>query len=124
MFLPWVLAGTIAMAASGRAGSGAPGADKELSQAETEKRVRDALAARLGVGVDTVRIVESASRTWPDQHLGCGTDRRGRDEPLPVAGYEVVLEAAGRRHTYHTDRAGRIVRCTNAPRKPLGPIVR
>lgn len=103
-------------------GAGAQGARPERTRAETENLVRDDLAARLSIAADDARVVESTERTWPDRRLGC-PGRRGLEEPVPVPGYAFVLEAAGKRYTYHTDRAGRIVRCPST-RKPLGPVSR
>lgn len=93
----------------------------ELSQAQTELKVREDVARRFRLPVAEVRVVESAPRTWPDRGLGC-TARRGVFEPMDVPGYLVVAEAGTRRFIYHTDRHGRLVRCP-ATRKPLGPIL-
>jgi hypothetical protein len=38
-----------------------------------------------------------------------------------IAHFEVVAEAGGRRSTYHTDRLGRVPRCST-PRKPIDRI--
>jgi len=91
-----------------------------LSRTESEGKVRTELAGKMGVAKETVRVVESEDRTWPDERLGCGR-RRGFGDPLPVAGYRIVLGIGERRYVYHTDRSGRFVRC-EPPRKPIGPI--
>lgn len=93
----------------------------EVSRSRIEARVRQAAAARLGLPAEDLRVVSWDERTWPDRSLGCG--RRGLTEPEPTPGYVFVLDADGRRQTYHADRAGRIVRCP-AGGKPLGPIQR
>jgi hypothetical protein len=49
--------------------------------------------------------------------------RRGVEEPIPVPGYRIVLEADGRRYAYHTDLAGRIVRCEESLKRLL-PMLR
>lgn len=92
----------------------------ELSQEQTELKVREDVARRLRLPVAEVRIVESAPRIWPDRGLGC-VARRGVFEPMDVPGFRVVAEARSRRFIYHTDRYGRLMRCPSAP-KPLGPI--
>jgi hypothetical protein len=111
-----------ALATGAKAGPAAPKPDKELSKEETETLVRQALSARLAIAGDAVRVLGSESRTWPDRRLGCG-GRRGLEEPVRVPGYRFVIEADGQRHTYHSDRSGRVLRC-DAPPKPVGPITR
>lgn len=91
----------------------------ELTQTQTELKVREDVARRLRLQVEDVRVVESAPRTWPDRGLGC-TARRGVFEPMDVPGFLVVAEAGTRRFVYHTDRFGRLVRCPSTTR-PLGP---
>jgi hypothetical protein len=93
---------------------------RPLSRTESEAKVRTELAGKMGVAEETVRVVESEDRTWPDERLGCGP-RRGFGDPLPVAGYRIVLGIGERRYVYHTDRSGRFVRCEPPP-KPIGPI--
>ena len=83
-------------------------------------RVRIDAARRLRVTFDDVRIAETAERTWPDRGLGCNA-RRGVFEPTPTPGFRILVQAGTRRLTYHTDRFGRLLRCT-APTKPLDPI--
>ena len=99
-----------------------PAPRRELSKSETEALVRRDLAARLRIAATVPRLVESSGRTWPDRHLGCMV-RRGLEESAPVPGYRFVMEVDGQRVTYHTDRAGRLVRC-ETPKKPFDPIVR
>jgi hypothetical protein len=107
--------GTAAPAAQEK--SAEPG---ELTQIEIERRVKDDVARRGGLRADDVRIVESRARVWPDAGLGCNA-RRGVFEPAHVPGFEIVAEAGGRRSVYHTDRRGRLLRCST-PRKPIDRI--
>ena len=100
----------------------APAAGRELTRTETESRARRDLTVRLGVPAPDVRVVTSESRTWPDQRLGC-VARRGVEEPAAVPGYRIVLDADGKRYTYHTDLTGRIVHCDES-RKRLLPMLR
>jgi hypothetical protein len=91
-----------------------------MSQQEMEVRVRTDAARRLRLTLDEVRVTETAERTWPDRGLGCNA-RRGVFEPAPTPGFRILVEASTQRLTYHTDRFGRVLRCT-APAKPLDPI--
>ena len=119
----WMKAPLLAILAGVLAASLSPATESpaaELSKAELEKRVLDVASTRLGIAVRDVRILSADERTWPDRHLGCAA-RRGLAEPEPTPGYRFVLEVEGTRQSYHTDRAGRIVRCPAAG-KPLGPI--
>jgi hypothetical protein len=107
--------GTAALAAQEK--SAEPG---ELTQIEIERRVKDDTARRGRLRADDVRIIESRARIWPDAGLGCNT-RRGVFEPEQIPGFEIVAEAGGRRFVYHTDRRGRLLRCST-PRKPIDRI--
>jgi hypothetical protein len=97
--------------------SAAPG---ELTQIEIERRVKDDVARQGRLRADDVRIIESRERVWPDAGLGCNA-RRGVLEPAQVPGFEIVAEAGGRRVVYHTDRRGKLLRCST-PRKPIDRI--
>jgi hypothetical protein len=118
--------GTAALAAQDKTADA-----KELSQAETEVRVKNDMAKRVGLRPEDARIAESSARIWPDAGLGCNA-RRGLFEPAPVPGFEIVAEAGGRRFVYHTDRHGRLLRCSTPglperrggvpPRKPIDRI--
>jgi len=113
----------LAILAAVLAGSPSPAAPSpavSLTKAELEKRVLSAASDRLGIAVGDLRVLSADERTWPDRQLGCAA-RRGLSEPEPTPGYRFVVEAEGTRQSYHTDRAGRIVRCPAAG-KPLGPI--
>jgi len=101
---------------------GQAAAGRELTRTETESRARRDLTVRLGVPAHDVRVVASDSRTWPDHRLGC-VPRRGVEEPVPVPGYRIVLDADGKRYTYHTDLTGRIVRCEESLKRLL-PMLR
>jgi hypothetical protein len=100
----------------------APAAGRELTRTETESRARRDLTVRLGIPTREVHVVASDSRTWPDQRLGC-VARRGFEEPVPVPGYRIVLDAEGKRYTYHTDLSGRIVHCEESLKRLL-PLLR
>ena len=91
-----------------------------LSQDEVEVRVRMDAARRLRMTFEEVRVAETAERTWPDRGLGCNA-RRGVLEPTPTPGFRILVQAGTQRLTYHTDRFGRVLRCTT-PTKPLDRI--
>jgi hypothetical protein len=113
-----------AMIEAAPAGSQAPPQPqpRELSQQETELRVKAEAARRLRVRPEEVRVVETSERVWPDAGLGCNA-RRGVLEPSPTPGFRVIAEAGGRRLTFHTDRHGRLLRCISRP-TPIDPIKR
>jgi hypothetical protein len=115
-----MLAIVTALLAGSAARAAAPGPAASLTKSELEKRVLSAASDRLGIAVSDLRVLAADERTWPDRQLGCAA-RRGLSEPEPTPGYRFVLEVDGTRQSYHTDRAGRIVRCPAAG-KPLGPI--
>jgi hypothetical protein len=91
-----------------------------MSQEEIEVRVRTDAARRFRTTLEAVQVAETAERTWPDRGLGCHA-RRGVLEPTPTPGFRILVQAGTRRLTYHTDRFGRLLRCT-PPAKPLDPI--
>ena len=87
-----------------------------MSRQEMESRVRIDASRTLHVAFEHVRVVEVAERTWPDARLGCDSrERPAEAEPTP--GFRVVVKVKTRRVTYHTDRAGRVVRCAALPKK-------
>jgi hypothetical protein len=120
MFTIGITAATMATApvAAWQQAPATPGV--ELSQKETELRVRAETARRLGVRTEDVRLIEVSARVWPDAGLGCNA-RRGVLESSPVHGFRIIAEAADRRLTFHTDRHGRLLRCT-LPAKPIDRI--
>lgn len=98
----------------------ATGGPASLDIATIEGLVRADLARFLAVAPETITLVSSEARTWPDASLGCGL-RQGVREPQRTSGYLVVLGHAGQTYRYHTDQRGAFVRC-NLPVKPIDPI--
>ncbi len=88
-----------------------------MSQQEMEVRVRIDAARRLRVAFEHVRVLEVAGQTWPDERLGCNA-RKGAVDPHPTPGFRIVARAKASRLTYHTDRAGRVLRCAVPARRP------
>jgi hypothetical protein len=87
-----------------------------MSRQEMESRVRIDASRTLDVAFNDVRVVDVAERTWPDARLGCNA-REQPAEATPTPGFRVVVKVKAKRVTYHTDRAGRVVRCAALPKK-------
>jgi hypothetical protein len=100
-----------------------PSATVRLTQSEVEALVRADAAKLRQVKPEAVSVVKTVPRTWPDSSLGCGVARKGLDErPVPVEGFVVKVSVGGEALTYHTDRAGRVLRCPAPAKKPLDRI--
>jgi hypothetical protein len=69
-----------------------------------------AIAADLGVSPESVQLVTFESRDWPDSSLGCPQPDMLYAQVV-TPGYLVVVEVAGERIEYHTDKRGTVVRC-------------
>ena len=99
-----------------------------MSQHEMEVRVRIDAARNLKVEFDDVGVLETTAQTWPDERLGCSA-RKGEVtiavEPEPTPGFRILVRAKTSRLTYHTDRAGRVLRCANSanPAKSSKPTL-
>jgi hypothetical protein len=70
---------------------------------------RAALAARLRISIDSVRVVSYQSVTWRDSCLGIYYPNQGCLMVI-TPGYRVVLEANGQIYVAHTDLTGKIIR--------------
>lgn len=77
----------------------------EVPLREIGERARQDLAARLGLRIDEIRVVEARAVTWPDSSLGCPEPGRMYLQVL-TPGYRVILEAQGQRYAYHAGRDG------------------
>lgn len=93
-----------------------------MDRTTLETTVKNDLAAYLAVPPEEIRLLSMEERTWPDQGLGCRA-QRGVFEPVRVPGFLVQLAHAEQTFNYHTDQAGRFIRCTD-PGKPIDPISR
>jgi hypothetical protein len=87
-----------------------------MSREEMEIRVRIDAARTLQVEFDDVQVLEAAERMWPDTELGC-RPRQPDIEPKPTPGFLVVAKVKAARVTYHTDRAGLVLRCDLSAKK-------
>lgn len=84
---------------------GPGGPTVEVPLREIGERARQDLAARLGLRIDEIRVVEARAVTWPDSSLGCPEPGRMYLQVL-TPGYRVILEAQGQRYAYHAGRDG------------------
>ena len=73
---------------------------------------RDDLARRALVKPETITIVSATEQQWPDGAMGCPKPGEMYTQMI-VPGYRVVLEAAGERYAYHSDRRGKFIVCGN-----------
>ena len=73
---------------------------------------RDDLARRALVKPETITVVSSTEQQWPDGSMGCPKPGEMYTQMI-VPGYRVVLQAAGEKYAYHSDRSGKFVVCAN-----------
>jgi hypothetical protein len=80
---------------------------------------RDDLASRAQVKPDAITVVSMTEQQWSDGAMGC--PQRGQMyAQMIVPGYRVVLQVSGERYTYHSDRRGNFVVCSNGlPFEPM-----
>lgn len=100
---------------SKKAHRGPPVKLKTLQIEVMSNRVQEDLAKKLSMPIDKVKIISIKSVTWPDENLGCPahiqSKKTKKDIKKNVRGYGMIVEAEGRRYTYHTDRKDRFVAC-------------
>lgn len=73
---------------------------------------RDDLARRALVKQDAITVVSATEQQWPDGAMGCAQPGQMYTQMI-VPGYRVVLQAAGNRYAYHSDRRGNFIVCSN-----------
>jgi hypothetical protein len=84
--------------------------DKDAGDADRLYRMaRTDLAKRLGIDERQVKRVSVEPRTWPDASLGCPKPDTMYAQ-VETPGYLIELEAAGKKHRYHSDHK-RVVHC-------------
>jgi hypothetical protein len=71
---------------------------------------RAALAREQGLAEADITIVAIESNEWRDSSLGCPKPGLNYLQVI-TPGYLVMLEAQGKRYTYHSDTNQRVVRC-------------
>lgn len=77
-------------------------------------RARMALAEKLGLAPEAVRIITAEAVDWPDACLGIYLPDEGCAQVL-TPGFKVILEANGVRYEYHTDQNGDVLRPLPVP---------
>ncbi len=90
----------------------APIPEKEWPRAAL--RARNALAEKLGLAPEAVRIISAEATDWPDACLGIYLPDEGCAQVL-TPGFKVILEANGIRYEYHTDQNGDALRPLPVP---------
>lgn len=68
------------------------------------------LAARLGLDVSDITVVEAESVEWADSALGCPAPGYAYMQVI-TPGYKILLEASGETYEYHTDLNQHFVLC-------------
>ena len=75
------------------------------------------LAARLGVSLAEISVVEAMPVEWSDSSLDCPQEGMSYLQVI-TPGYRIVLQANSQAHEYHTNQTGYFVLCNNR----LSPI--
>lgn len=73
---------------------------------------QDDLARRALVKHDAITVVSATQQQWSDGAMGCPQPGEVYTQMI-VPGYRVVMEAAGGRYAYHSDRRGNFIVCSN-----------
>lgn len=81
-----------------------------LEEDDAQAPVLDAIAAELGVAVETLDVISVEPRDWPDTSLGCPRPGEAYADVI-TPGHLVVVEANGERIEFHTDLRGNVERC-------------
>lgn len=80
---------------------------------------QDDLARRALVKHDAITVASATEQQWPDGAMGCPQPGQMYTQMI-VPGYRVVLQAAGNRYAYHSDRRGNFIVCSNG--QALQPV--
>lgn len=73
---------------------------------------QDDLARRALVKHDAITVVSATEQEWPNGALGCPQPGEMYTQMI-VPGYRVVMQAAGNRYAYHSDRRGNFIVCSD-----------
>ncbi|MCB8979721.1 MAG: hypothetical protein H6657_20110 [Ardenticatenaceae bacterium] len=80
--------------------------------------VFDDLMATTAVTQESIAVIQAEAVVWNDGSLGCPQPGEVYTM-MPVAGYQIMLEANGRTYDYHAADTGYVVLCENAlPQSP------
>jgi hypothetical protein len=93
----------------------------QMTKEEAEKLAIEALAHRLGVGVDLVELRRTTAVDWPDGSLGCPREGESYSQVV-TPGFLVRLQADGQVYSVHTG-GGRAVVCETGLRPVGGAVV-
>jgi hypothetical protein len=103
---------------------------------EVVRLAREDLAGRLGVALNSVKVVSVEAAEWSDTSLGCPEPGMMYAQVI-TPGYRVILGADGQTYEYHTDTGSRVVLCRpqgdasgpstegikdNTPWRPVEPV--
>jgi hypothetical protein len=72
-------------------------------------KTRDDLASRLGMERSSISVVDIGQQTWPDSCLGLAPTGTLECTKSDVAGYRVLLNAAGHTHEYRATMDGSLL---------------
>ena len=86
-----------------------PAASTPIASGETALVIA-AIAEDLAVPPETVQVVSTEPRNWPDSSLGCPKPDMLYAQVV-TPGYLVLVDVSGERIEYHTDERGTVVRC-------------
>lgn len=73
---------------------------------------QDDLARRALVKHEAITVVSATEQQWSDGAMGCPQPGQMYTQMI-VPGYRVVLQAAGNKYSYHSDRRGNFVVCSS-----------
>ena len=90
-----------------------PGTEGIVPQGVLDAILADA-AARIGTPVDGITVVTTKAVTWPNGALGCPQPGFAYTDMI-VSGYQVVVEADGKRLDYRVGSGGMPILCENPP---------
>lgn len=85
--------------------------------AEILTAVFDHLTQTTAVAREAITVVQAEAVVWNDGALGCPQPGEVYTM-MPVAGYQIVVEADGRTYNYHAADTGYVILCQNALPQP------
>lgn len=85
--------------------------------AEILTAVFDHLSSTTAVAPEAITVVQAEAVVWSDGALGCPQPGEVYTM-MPVAGYQIVVEADGRTYNYHAADTGYVILCQNALPQP------
>ncbi|MHB1296267.1 MAG: PA14 domain-containing protein [Anaerolineae bacterium] len=90
---------------------------REAQRSDASSRAVAALADKLGIAEDTIRVLSVEDTTWPNTCLGIALP--GQEcSTVPMAGFRVMLEVNGTSYEYRADLYDRVLEAGSQPLKP------